>query len=663
MANQTALHFTFGPVQGFVGQARRTRDLWAGSYLLSYLAGCAMSELHRLGGNIVLPDVGSDPLFLAIRRGQLPASPSAPAAQIGSLPNRFKATVDEGLDGTVCSDVIDLKWTELAGAVHDLLAVDFHLCLDEEAWKRQVENHWEYAWVIGGDDQALDVRKILRTHLAPPEPGEKCTICGERQEVSGLGLGSSSRQSMRDWWASLRKTLVNERAVHGATVFDLGENERLCAICLIKRAYPLPRVAKKVLGWEVPVNYPSTHYLSAVDWLIRVLKASASHPVVTQEIVKFVAAATAAGVWPAERTADIAGVMAAGSGSGTDSWETFVRLDGGAFFESVIRNEQEFELADSSQQGELIGALRKLQESLPVQLGESRKATPFYALLLMDGDGMGALLQDYRNHQQGIAQALAQFCKNAHGIVNACNGRLVYVGGDDVLALLPVDWAVECARRCREAYMQAFSDHAKEIPSSKATISAAIEYAHMQTALGVVVKDAHTLLDEVAKDSCGRDGLACRVWKRGGPVLTWAQPWEIVLETVTARCGGELHRTILDEVLYLFRGRSDGEGGGFSSKFFYKLAGLFELLDGSGALAGDAQAAGRLLAAEYLANREYGWGEEWTREDKRAEAEESVARLLALCHGRRRMKSGALELVGLGSDGALLVRFLAQKEV
>ena len=38
------LHFTLGPVQSFVAQARRTSDLWAGSLLLSWLAGQAMKR-------------------------------------------------------------------------------------------------------------------------------------------------------------------------------------------------------------------------------------------------------------------------------------------------------------------------------------------------------------------------------------------------------------------------------------------------------------------------------------------------------------------------------------------------------------------------------------------------------------------------------------------
>ena len=36
------LHFTLGPVQSFVAEARRLRDFWAGSFLLSWLSGQAM---------------------------------------------------------------------------------------------------------------------------------------------------------------------------------------------------------------------------------------------------------------------------------------------------------------------------------------------------------------------------------------------------------------------------------------------------------------------------------------------------------------------------------------------------------------------------------------------------------------------------------------------
>ncbi|NMB85726.1 MAG: hypothetical protein GYA29_05710, partial [Methanothrix sp.] len=59
--NDLTIHFTIGPVQGFLAQARRTRDLWSGSFLLSYLSGCAMAEIinpdRKWDGKIIIPDV------------------------------------------------------------------------------------------------------------------------------------------------------------------------------------------------------------------------------------------------------------------------------------------------------------------------------------------------------------------------------------------------------------------------------------------------------------------------------------------------------------------------------------------------------------------------------------------------------------------------------
>ena len=57
------IYFSLGPVQGFVAQARRTRDLWSGSFLLSYLAGCAINEVLAKGGEITVPDVNKDELL------------------------------------------------------------------------------------------------------------------------------------------------------------------------------------------------------------------------------------------------------------------------------------------------------------------------------------------------------------------------------------------------------------------------------------------------------------------------------------------------------------------------------------------------------------------------------------------------------------------------
>ena len=47
-ALEVRLSFSIGPVQSFVVQSRRTRDLWASSWLLSRLSSKAMSAALKI---------------------------------------------------------------------------------------------------------------------------------------------------------------------------------------------------------------------------------------------------------------------------------------------------------------------------------------------------------------------------------------------------------------------------------------------------------------------------------------------------------------------------------------------------------------------------------------------------------------------------------------
>jgi len=55
MSNPDILNFSLGPVQGFIARARKTRDFWTGSFLLSYLAGQAMAVVLENDGKLILP--------------------------------------------------------------------------------------------------------------------------------------------------------------------------------------------------------------------------------------------------------------------------------------------------------------------------------------------------------------------------------------------------------------------------------------------------------------------------------------------------------------------------------------------------------------------------------------------------------------------------------
>ena len=90
MSVTTRLDISIGPVQGFVAQSRRTRDLWGSSYLLSFLVAHAMRGARISGGKIIQPVVDEDPLYRWVsgqRDGNVP--------QLGSLPNHFVVEVEE----------------------------------------------------------------------------------------------------------------------------------------------------------------------------------------------------------------------------------------------------------------------------------------------------------------------------------------------------------------------------------------------------------------------------------------------------------------------------------------------------------------------------------------------------------------------------------------
>ena len=642
------LHFTFTPVKTFVEQARRTRDLWAGSYLLAWLSGKAMCKILNDGGEIMVPDITDDNLIAALQKQP---HDEKLVKTLGTLPNRFTAKIPKGTNPAVYVKTIQEAWFNLAEEVRK--KIDHNNQIDAVFWNRQIENLWEITWVLGDKSSLLDSRKNLRLPKQTQECGEKCTVCGERQELSESKEPPPfrpNRERSKNWWKGIKEDVLKKS---GGTDLDLRENERLCAVCLTKRAFPL--VAKEAMGWEVEKYYPSTAYMSAIDWLETVLEKSKSQEYgkdVLAAANNLVAVANDLKLYYSEYTTDIKSLGEKIEGTGVS--KTLIKLDGDTFFQSSIESDQlekrssndKLTLAEKHQ---LIDTLRQLQNSVGVS------TTPFYALLMMDGDGMGKLLgkQDEAS-RKNVSNALAKFTRQVPGIVEDHNGKLIYAGGDDVFALLPVSSAIHCAAKCREEYREAFKLFPPSIKQA-ATISAAVQFAHQNIALSVVVKDAHNLLDAVAKDRTGRDALACRVWKPGGSVLTWSQPWQIT-------DGDDLKDIVplIDKVIGDFH--PDRQIDRFSSKFFYKLRDVFELIEGGEVFQPDQVEA--LLVAEYLSNRELIEADEIKKRDK---AKASVKDLLLLCQKQTRKCDDGDQIHYLkgryNAEAALLVRFLVQKEV
>lgn len=632
-------HFTLGPVQGFVAQARRTRDFWAGSFILSWLSAVAMRAVEKQGGKIIFPK--PDEAFMeAIENG-------VSESKQGCIPNRFMAEVNDRFDSKQVVKAVQTAWKALADKIweNDLQGIANEK--SRAVWDHQIPAFWDIEWALVKDKGAtntLDRLKNWRTHLPPDEPGVKCMMMDGWQELSG----AEHPGEPKDFWEKVR----NSDKLGMAT--DLRPNEMLCAIAFIKRRFARYFHELEwdmgdwtIKGWLLPHGVPSVHYMAVAPWLSQLIGKAKDDPEVSRLLSDFYFKAHDLTKDYDERDSNIKCVRDAVDGG---EWKKLAALDGSVFFDVTLENKN---LWDELQQGLTKGVMDKLKKVR--DKAKHGSPSPFYAVLLMDGDSLGEQMSD-PNKQQCVADGLARFTKEVPKIVDDHSGFLVYAGGDDVMALLPLEYALNCAAVLRKHYLACF--FGTPVITS---ISAAIEYAHAKMPLGKVLRDVHDLLDDVAKNGRGRDAVACRVWKPGGMTVEWAQPWEIALKDCSV---------VIELLAADFQKNQNVEGaqGRFASKFFYRIRERFDLLnpgkDSSGnrlpPILDDDQAVS-LMAMEYLNS---GASTVKTMD----EARKIVQPLLEQCRSRIRKREGEKVTLEppqpmLEADGALLVRFLAQKGV
>jgi CRISPR-associated protein Cmr2 len=159
---------------------------------------------------------------------------------------------------------------------------------------------------------------------------------------------------------------------------------------------------------------------------------------------------------------------------------------------------------------------------------------PYYAILAADGDRMGKLLGTFTKIQdhQKFSEKLAQFAAWAKDCVRSHDGHPIYAGGDDVLALLPVNRALQCAAKLAER----FSNSIGQSGTVGGTLSVGVAIVHHMDPLLVSLEHARKA-EQKAKET--RATLAVALHTRGGePLLAtwnWAngydlREWDILIE-------------------------------------------------------------------------------------------------------------------------------------
>ncbi len=574
---EALLSIVLGPVQPFIAAGRSLRDLWTGSVLLSWIAFQGIEPiLERYGPTaMVFPVLRGNPLMDRwLRQQGVPDVPETATEmrRVPGLPHRLLAAVPWGAGGAearvlaeTCEARARAALQKIADDVHDALAPTLS-GLDREwdaRWTEQIDTMLSVTTSVvptGSDEAGLTrllgrpvpdpqrarLREVLKTVEAVPEvlwtainrdwPAElelsgrmteatravrpvpetrpdgagshrpKCSLLGTWEQ-----MGPADRENGRTFWEAARK--LDIKGVR------LRKGERFCAQSLVKRfAMPAGLGEKLGLTNKLDMRFPDTASVAAWDWMAendlswRELEDQAHQP------------------WNGQ-------------------W--------------LYGRDQELE------------AEERPPESIRLRIDAARAkaldAPPtYYAVLQCDGDNMGGwlrgktapnladVLEDdtLKPHLPSdermpvgphwhalLSKALAEFASAiVPRIVAHHGGTLIYAGGDDLLAVMPVRRALDCARDLRAAFRGEpgglnASEHAgwfrfaKETGNhltlgSKAGLSAGICLAHVKEDLRLVLDKARAA-EKAAKDA-GRDGLAISAMRRSGEHSTAVASWDDV---------------------------------------------------------------------------------------------------------------------------------------
>lgn len=530
------LVISLGPVQDFIASARRCRDLWFGSWVLSELAKAAAAGIvDELGGG----------------EGGLRALVFPAPGDRGALAEGSPMSVANKLVVRVTGD--EARVREIAERGRERMVARLR-ALYREAFRRvgkehflaetaaaQVEELFEYQWVAMPDDgggyarartealRLLAARKNLRTWKQPTswacDGVPKSSLDGVRESVLHEDIYDQPVTGPQRRPALPPEERRRRYGVHGA--------ERLCGVGLFKR-------------WGVQLDaaenptvqrFFSTAHLAALPLMLGIAADVERRPELD-------------GAWrelcvAAEKAKEELDVVP-GRGTGL-----FGRTDGAILFEQRLSET----LADLGydRRREITRAALEQQKRF-LGLAHRGEPLPYYAILVADGDGMGALIDKHVTDEahRELSRALDGFAGSARGIVDEHDGRLIYSGGDDVLAFLPLHRALECARAlaCRFA----------KLPG--ATLSAGLAIVHYVDSMGAALEVAREA-EKTAKRFPGKNALAVALDKRSGGTTVVCDHWDALVPRL-------VHLAALHQAEAI------------SDKAGYELAELARLADGAG---------------------------------------------------------------------------------
>lgn len=459
------IQVSIGPVQEFIASARKLRDLWFGSYILSELSKCVAREFYQQGGELIFPFIEKEE-ELAKDSALIVANKVLVKIELKEQPDQMIEQVKNSWHRQI-KEIANEAWKKIEGFKH--------LKVNNSLYQAQISDSGEFyaVWTEWADneeykrakeklDRLLQSRKYFQVFNGPT--------------WDGAGIPKNSLDGIRE------AVLGNKQ---DEIIGLIKKNECLDALACIKRFYPISNGQKRRYFDDL-----SDIALSSYRKCILKDENQKYLPLVLAFISKF---------------------------SDQD-----INVD-------MLRNanwpiaSEMFYLDPKEMRKKKVWEEYKKMKAV---FGEPQK----YACILMgDGDQIGNTLRhvkDLAGHQ-GFSRGLGNFTIAIEKILTGYDGSLIYAGGDDVLAYVPLYNAIDCAEKIKEEFVSTMReiDSLISLPGGIPSFSIGLAIIHYAEPLENALNLAR-YAEQMAKQNGDRDSLAIIQHKRNGTDLAVYGKWQ-----------------------------------------------------------------------------------------------------------------------------------------
>lgn len=487
--------FTIGPVQGFIAQARKTRDLYAGSTILSRLTEIAIESL--------LNQTDAEVIYPYYKKGQSASMPNKFLAKVTDTRGVELKNIGASVEKSVKEEFRSMASKSMISMKLTIVGAEF-----ESRYNEQLDSHLETYWawepiLEGGYSKAHE--RITRTlgaikncrpfqQLPAYESGRKCSVSGERDAlIFGEGYEYNDKGDSVPTFVDMKNIALSK-----ANDIQIDKGEGLSAVVAMKR-----------FSLNSNASFESTADIAALRFVKQV---EATIKLGTESAIKL------GNVWQKFKCFDTDGQL-------------------------LFKDNYDAAYLDRNGYKGLANSLEKIKTAYEdlkktVKANNINMPSPYYAMLQFDGDKMGPTwsgeyLTDktqLEEFQKKLALQLREFAKVASSYLDKdARGRTIYAGGDDFSGFVNLASLFEVMSKLRSLYRETVHNPLKvllksNIPNDELAFSAGIVIAHYKTPLGEVINTARRTQD-IAKNKADRNAFAITLLKRSGEIQQAYLKW------------------------------------------------------------------------------------------------------------------------------------------